>query len=129
MQLRGPVYDCHLFSPLYGTFDELGEAFPGAAVVKRQAGLTFFLHAEAGRLDFGEGETEVLVQVIQLVDEISHVPAEHLRTKGPWSVFLLVKCSKYNLISGVLSVGLFVRDHFTKCIKFSKRNTSLQYHN
>lgn len=60
------------------TFDELGEALAGAAVVQREARLTLLLHAEARRLHLGEGEAEVLVQVVQLVDEVAHVPPQHL---------------------------------------------------
>lgn len=64
--------------PLPVTFDELGEAFAGAPVVQREAGLTLLLHAEAGRLHLGEGEAEVLVQIVQLVDEVAHIPPQHL---------------------------------------------------
>lgn len=60
------------------TFHELGEALPGAAVVQRQAGLTFLLHAEARRLNLREGEAEVLVQVVQLVDEVANVASQNL---------------------------------------------------
>ena len=61
------------------TFDELGEALAGAAVVEGEAGLTLLLHAEAGWLHLGEGEAEVLVQVVQLVDEVTHVASQHLQ--------------------------------------------------
>lgn len=84
------------FSTVYGTFDELSEAFPGAPVVERQAGLALLLHTEAGRLDFGEGEAEVLVQVVQLVDEVSHIPAKHL-ISGEGQCLSVVQ-TKYNLI-------------------------------
>lgn len=57
------------------TFDELGEAFAGAAVVQREAGLALLLHTETWRLDLGEGEAEVLVQVVQLVDEVTDISA------------------------------------------------------
>lgn len=61
------------------TFDKLGEALAGAAVVQCEARLTFLLHAEAGRLHFGEGEAKVLVQVVQLIDEITHISPQHLK--------------------------------------------------
>lgn len=64
--------------PLPVTFDKLGEAFAGASVVQREAGLTLLLHAEAGRLHLGKGEAEVLVQIVQLVDEVAHITPQHL---------------------------------------------------
>lgn len=60
------------------TFDELREALAGAAVVQCEAGLALLLHAEARRLHLGEGEAEVLVQVVQLVDEVAHISPQHL---------------------------------------------------
>lgn len=75
--------------PLPVTFDKLGEAFAGAAVVQREAGLALLLHAEAGWLHLGEGEAEVLVQVVQLVDEVAHITPQHLhqdtRAQQLWS--------------------------------------------
>lgn len=71
------------FTPAYcsGTFDKLGEALAGAAVVQRQACLTLLLHAEARRLHLGEGEAEVLVQVVQLIDEVTHISPQHLERR------------------------------------------------
>jgi len=63
------------------TFDELGEALAGAAVVQREARLALLLHAEARRLHFGEGEAKVLVQVVQLVDEVAQVSPQNLQKK------------------------------------------------
>lgn len=71
------------------TFDELGEALPGAAVVQRQASFTFLLHAKAGRLDLREREAEVLVQVVQFVDEVANVSSQNLPKKGAVCVSLV----------------------------------------
>lgn len=60
------------------TFDKLGKALPRAAVVQREASLALLLHAEARRLHLGEGEAEVLVQVVQLVDKVAHVSPQNL---------------------------------------------------
>lgn len=60
------------------TFDKLCEALAGAAVVQSQAGLTLLLHAETRRLDFGEGEAKVLVEVIQFIDEVAYISSQHL---------------------------------------------------
>lgn len=65
------------------TFDKLGKALPRAAVVQREAGLALLLHAEARRLHLGEGEAEVLVQVVQLVDEVAHVSPQNLDQHTP----------------------------------------------
>lgn len=46
--------------------------------MQRQAGFTLLLHAEAGGLHLGEGEAEVLVQVVQLVDEVADVSPQDL---------------------------------------------------
>lgn len=43
-----------------------------------QTRLTLFFHTEAGWLHFGEREAEVLVQVIQLIDEVSYITTQHL---------------------------------------------------
>lgn len=61
------------------TFDKLCEAFPGWAIVQGEAGLAFLLYTETGRLDFWEWETEILVQVIQLIDEVTYIAAQYLR--------------------------------------------------
>lgn len=60
------------------TFDELREALAGAAIVQREARLALLLHAEARRLHLGEGEAEVLVQVVQLVNEVAHISPQNL---------------------------------------------------
>lgn len=46
--------------------------------MQRQAGFAFLLYTEAGGLDLREGEAEVLVQVVQLVDEVTDVPSQNL---------------------------------------------------
>lgn len=61
------------------TFDELSKTLSGGAIMQRQTRLTFFFHTEAGWLHFGEREAEVLVQVIQLIDEVSHITTQHLK--------------------------------------------------
>lgn len=61
------------------TFDKLCEAFSGWAIVQGEAGLAFLLYTETGRLDFWEWETEILVQVIQLIDEVTYIAAQYLR--------------------------------------------------
>lgn len=65
------------------TFDELGKALPRAAVVQREASFALLLHAEAWRLHLGEGEAEVLVQVVQLIDEVAHVSPQNLDQHTP----------------------------------------------
>lgn len=61
--------------------------------MQRQAGLALLLHAEARRLHLGEGEAEVLVQVVQLVDEVAHIPTQHLEEVEDDDVYVLVQIS------------------------------------
>lgn len=63
--------------PLF-TFDKLSEALAGAAVVQREARLALLLHAETWRLHLWEGEAKVLVQVVQLIDEVTNISPQHL---------------------------------------------------
>lgn len=60
------------------TFDKLSKTLPGGAIMKCQTCLAFFFHTEAGWLHFGEWKAEVLVQVIQLIDEVSYITPQHL---------------------------------------------------
>lgn len=46
--------------------------------MQREACFTLLLHAEAWWLHLGEGEAEVLVQVVQLVDEVAHISTQNL---------------------------------------------------
>lgn len=75
------------------TFDKLSEAFACAAVVQREARFTLLLHAEARRLHLGEGEAEVLVQVVQLVDEVAHISTQHLEKVEDDDVHAVVEIS------------------------------------
>lgn len=61
------------------TFDKLCKLFSGWSIVQGKTSLTFFLHTETGRLDFWEGETKVLMQVIQFIDEITHIATQYLK--------------------------------------------------
>lgn len=61
------------------TFDKLCEAFSGWAIVQGEAGLTFLLYTETWWLDFWEWEPEILVQVIQLIDEVTYIAAQDLK--------------------------------------------------
>lgn len=70
-----------MFLLLHPTFDELGETLAGAAVVQRQARLTLLLHAETWWLHLGEGKAKILVQVVQLIDEVTHISPQHLEMK------------------------------------------------
>lgn len=63
------------------TFDELSKALSGAAIVQREARFALLLHAEAWRLNLGKREAEVLVQVVQLVDEVTHISPQYLEKK------------------------------------------------
>lgn len=82
-----------MFSPpRVFTFDKLGETFTRAAIVQRQACLTLLLYAEAGRLNFWEGEAEVLMQVIQLIDEVTDISPQHLKE--------MVRCCNVRVLGG-----------------------------
>ena len=53
------------------------EPLAATAVVQLQARRRLVLAVEGGRLHVGVGEAQVLVQVVEAVQEVTHVSAQH----------------------------------------------------